>query len=590
MSFSSAVVIPVAALPSGMTLSFIPMLHPEPIYIVVDGYLGATGTYSLTVNTYPTVVFSPIPISPCENDAPLLVSGGSPAGGTYTGTGVSGNLFDPSLAGSGTHIITYTYTDSSGCSNVDTASITVNSLPSVSVSPVAPLCEEDGAVQLSGSPAGGSFSGSGISGGLFDPQIAGVGTHTIIYTYIDPIGCANADSVAITVDALPNVDLTSISPLCESASPVQLLGSPTGGTFGGAGVSGSTFDPAAAGVGTHMISYTFTNANGCTDSDTTLITVDPLPAVSLQPIDGICTNGPIVQLDAGTPTGGNYSGTGVGGTQFDPSLAGQGLHLITYTFTDANGCTNADTTSIRVFALPLVGLAPLDSVCVDHGLLQLSGGMPAGGIYLGVNVSNGLFDPAAAGVGPDFIYYSFTDTNGCTDSAEESITVNPLPPQPSVVMTNDSVLTSSTSGESYQWYLNGVPLPDSVSQSLIPSDSGEYQVEIVDTNGCSSLSEMFPYDPPTVAIDPLFAKTLLNIYPNPSGGAVFVSVENLPLSQGLSISIHDMRGRKVLEKSLDRGNSFVESIDLASQAEGVYLIQLSYKGSAVKLEKLILQD
>jgi hypothetical protein len=51
----------------------------------------------------------------CVNDGAFALTGGSPAGGTYSGPGVAGGMFDPSVAGIGTHTLTYTYTDSTSC-------------------------------------------------------------------------------------------------------------------------------------------------------------------------------------------------------------------------------------------------------------------------------------------------------------------------------------------------------------------------------------------------------------------------------------------------------------------------------------------
>ncbi|MFN7013161.1 MAG: T9SS type A sorting domain-containing protein, partial [Bacteroidia bacterium] len=62
----------------------------------------------------------------CVNASPITLSGGSPAGGTYSGTGVSSGQFNPSVAGVGTHTITYTYTNSNGCTGSATQTITVN--------------------------------------------------------------------------------------------------------------------------------------------------------------------------------------------------------------------------------------------------------------------------------------------------------------------------------------------------------------------------------------------------------------------------------------------------------------------------------
>ncbi|MDP2692542.1 MAG: T9SS type A sorting domain-containing protein [bacterium] len=52
-----------------------------------------------------------------EDWGPVTLTGATPDGGTYTGDGVIGNTFDPALAGAGSHEITYTYSDSFGCTN-----------------------------------------------------------------------------------------------------------------------------------------------------------------------------------------------------------------------------------------------------------------------------------------------------------------------------------------------------------------------------------------------------------------------------------------------------------------------------------------
>ena len=79
----------------------------------------------------------------------------------------------------------------------------------------------------------------------------------------------------------------------------------------------------------------------------------------------LCTNAAAVQLN-GTPAGGTYSGTGVNATGlFNPTTAGAGAHIITYTFTNAGGCTNTATTTINVTALPVVTAGTYPAVCVQ---------------------------------------------------------------------------------------------------------------------------------------------------------------------------------------------------------------------------------
>ncbi|QIE58286.1 HYR domain-containing protein [Rasiella rasia] len=236
----------------------------------------------------------------------------------------------------------------------------------------ADLCVDAG-VQAGlggGSPTGGVYSGPGVTddgNGMtysFDPAAAGVGVHTLSYT---SGGTAVTDD--IEVFALPTVTFTAPADLCVDAGVQAGLGggTPTGGVYSGTGVTddgnGTTysFDPAAAGVGTHTITYNFTDGNGCSGSASDDVEVFALPTVTFTaPADLCVDDGVQTGLGGGTPTGGVYSGPGVtddgNGTtySFDPAAAGVGTHTLTYTFTDANGCTGSATDDIEVFESPTI--------------------------------------------------------------------------------------------------------------------------------------------------------------------------------------------------------------------------------------------
>ena len=196
--------------------------------------------------------------------AAVTLGGGTPAGGSYSGTGVSGGKFDPAVAGAGTFTITYSYTDGNGCSGSASQPITVNALPTVSLAALSPVCVSGAAVTLGGgTPAGGSYSGTGVSAGKFDPAVAGAGTFTITYSYTDGNGCSGSASQPITVNALPTVSLAALSPVCVSGAAVTLGGgTPAGGSYSGTGVSAGKFDPAVAGAGTLTITYSYTDGTG----------------------------------------------------------------------------------------------------------------------------------------------------------------------------------------------------------------------------------------------------------------------------------------------------------------------------------------
>jgi hypothetical protein len=91
-----------------------------------------------------------------------------------------------------------------------TATITVNPLPSVSISTISSIiCNTSSTVNLVGSPAGGSFSGTGISGNVFSPQSAGTGTFTISYTYTASSTCSNIAHSSIVVNNCTGIEEAS---------------------------------------------------------------------------------------------------------------------------------------------------------------------------------------------------------------------------------------------------------------------------------------------------------------------------------------------------------------------------------------------
>ena len=58
--------------------------------------------------------------------APFALTGESPSGGTFSGPGVTGNIFDPALANIGVNVIVYTYTDGNGCTGTISDTIVVD--------------------------------------------------------------------------------------------------------------------------------------------------------------------------------------------------------------------------------------------------------------------------------------------------------------------------------------------------------------------------------------------------------------------------------------------------------------------------------
>src|SRR5207247_8500808 len=95
-------------------------------------------------------------------------------------------LYTSATAVAGSHVITYTYSDANGCTASATTTIVVNALPVVTLPGAGPLCIDAAAVQLAGNPAGGTYSGTGVSAtGLFKIGTAWGRSEVNTYTYSD---------------------------------------------------------------------------------------------------------------------------------------------------------------------------------------------------------------------------------------------------------------------------------------------------------------------------------------------------------------------------------------------------------------------
>ena len=229
-----------------------------------------SSNYTITVNTAPTVTQSAISV--CDNSGTFVLIGGLPAGGVYSGTGVTAGEFDPSA---GTQTITYTYTDANGCVSEATETITVNTASTVTQSAIS-VCDNSGTfVLIGGLPAGGVYSGTGVTAGEFDPS---AGPQTITYTYTDANGCVSEAMETITVNTAPTVTQSAIS-VCDNSGTFVLIGGlPAGGVYSGTGVTAGEFDPSA---GTQTITYTYTDANGCVNEATETVIVNVVPDVAV---------------------------------------------------------------------------------------------------------------------------------------------------------------------------------------------------------------------------------------------------------------------------------------------------------------------
>ncbi len=328
------------------------------------------------------------------------------------------------------------------------------------IAPVADVCETTPAFDLFAIPSGGIWSGTGItdaSTGTFDPSVTGVGSFDVIYEAVGT-GCASTDTITINVGAAPVADFVGLaSTYCSTVESVVLTGIPAGGNFSispsipGA-IAGNIFLPSLLTAGSYDVTYTVSVPNSvCSGTITQTVVIVDGPSVTIDPIaPAVCSQDAAITL-SGTPSTGVFSGNGVIGSTFDPTLSGTGNQTITYTVTEAgNACPGIATTQIQVNPAPIVSISGVSGdYCLNSGAVTMIG-LPALGTFLIDGVASGAsFDPAVAGLGSHTLRYEFN--NGTCTGFDEvtvnvvnnlSVTINNLPA--TICSKDDPILLTST--------------------------------------------------------------------------------------------------------------------------------------------------
>jgi hypothetical protein len=356
--------------------------------------------------------------------------------------------------------------------------ITAYSLPTVNAGMDQAVCAGS-SITLTGSGANSYSWSNGISNAIsFIPSTSQLYT----LTGIDANGCSNTDQVQVTVNALPTVDAGINQTVCAGSS-VVLSGSGASSYTWNNGVTNSV-----AFLSTTTQTYTVTgiDANGCSNTDQVLVTVNALPNIYAGNDQTVCS-GSIITL---TAFGGN-SYTWTNGVTNATPFSANATQSYTVTGLGANGCSNIDQVNITVLPLPLVDAGIDQSICAGSSIVLT--GVGANSYSWNNGVSNGVsFIPTTS--------QTFTVTgmssNGCTNTDQINVTVLSLPIVSAgldqTICSGDSTTLSASGATNYTW-------DNGVTNSVVfsPSATLTYLVIGVDANNCSNSDQV------TVTVNPL---------------------------------------------------------------------------------------
>jgi large repetitive protein len=249
--------------------------------------INCSSTINIAANAIPA--FDPIGALCLNSTAPILP--------LTSNNGITGT-WNPSIINTSvTGTTTYTFTPDIGtCTESVTIDIVINPLPVVTINPVPPMCSDVGTVTLSGTPAGGVFSGNGVTGITFDPKVAGTGTHTITYTYTDANGCSNSATTDILVHPIPNLIITDPASVCQPNRVDLTAASVTAGSDSGltltywrnAGATTPLANPSAVAV-SNIYYIKAVNSNGCSVIKPVTVTISQNPILIITDPAAVCS-------------------------------------------------------------------------------------------------------------------------------------------------------------------------------------------------------------------------------------------------------------------------------------------------------------
>lgn len=399
-----------------------------------------SSTITVTSAVAPTIT----PVSALCTNATSVSLSATPAGGTWSLTPATSTVgvFTPSLATVGTNTVTYLY-GGAGCSQTATTTIAIEQfVPATITGTINPICLPSNTVNLSAALGtstlgAGVWSGNGVTGTIFSPTVAGVGTHTLTYsTNSVPTTslCPATGTIAVQLNSVAQPTITAVNPLCTNALTVALTVVPTGGTWSGTGITPTgVFTPSLAVVGNNTYTYSV-GASTCAAVNTTTISVEQfVPSTITGSIATMCITNPVVNLSTALTTStlgvGVWSGNGVTGTTFDPALAGAAVHTLTYSTNSiptASLCPSASTLNVTVNSQAQPTITAAGPYC-DNYTVQNMTVTPTGGVWSAVTPGSivsagGSFSPVSSIVGNNTLLYTLT--NGpCVNTETVAVTV-----------------------------------------------------------------------------------------------------------------------------------------------------------------------
>jgi gliding motility-associated-like protein len=464
--------------------------------VVGTGANGCTssGQVTVSVNPVPVVAASPAGGSICAgSNISVTMSGANSYSwnpGSLTGT-------TQVLSPSSTTTYTVIGSNASGCNDTLQFTVTVNSVPVVTASTTSSAICAGGSATLTASGSNtyiwqpGNISGSSIS-------VSPGTTTTYTVTGTDASGCSDTDQLTVTVNPLPIVTVAATpNVICEGQSISLSAGGGATYIWNGGNLSAAT-GPTQTDSPTVSATYTVvvTTSSGCVDSATSSVTVNPNPVAIAGVDQSLCAGGSVTLTGSGGGTyvwnGGNLVNA-AGASQTDsPSATSDYILQVT----DGNGCTDNDTLTVTVNALPVVTAGNDVQICLNSSAqLNASGASTYVWTPATALSDDSIANPIANPLVNTTYVVTGTDANGCVDTDTITVTIGSnltvFASNDITICPGDTAQLTVSGGSIWSWGPSTtLDAPNAQTTNAFPTSTTTYTVNVSDANGCQGVDSV----------------------------------------------------------------------------------------------------
>lgn len=438
---------------------------------------------------------------------------------TFTATGATSYTWNngattSTVAVSPTVASVYTVTgaDAFGCISVKTKSVSILSLPALSISGSTFVCKGTGAVLSASGANSYTWSTGSIASGV---NVAPSTTTVYSVTGTGANGCRNIQTHTIEVYVVP-VTISGTYSICSGSSTTFTASGATSYTWSSS-VIGTVYGPTVTVYPSSSFNYSITakDATNCSLTQTFVITPLMNPAVNVAVPAQQCPGAAVTLTASGASTYTWMPGGLIGTTVIvTPTV----MTNYTVTGTAANTCTDNVISTVSVKPNPSISITASQSVICEGATVSLYGNGSTSNGYVwstGQTTSSITSSPSVTTT----YTLTGTGTNGCSADAIKTVTVNSSPnlqvaTTETLLCVGQTATLTATGANTYTWN-TGSSSPDLI---VSPTTTSSYTVTGTGSNGCSKVTVYTQSVSVCTGIDNIQNEFLYQVFPNPSNG------------------------------------------------------------------------